>query len=249
MKYFIIIVLVFAGLCTEGQAQTKKAKKASTTTTSATSATSSSSSTSLLPLTDADITGALKEALTLGIKESAGIASAVDGFYKNPKICIPWPAEAEKMKSALTGIKLNKQVAAFEQSMNRAAEEASKNVFEVFAAAITGMTIEDGIAIVNGAETSATAYLREKTYSSLSEKLLPIVKKAITTTKVTSYWTPLMTQYNKMPGVTKQNPDLESYITGKTIDGLMVLIAEQEVKIRKDPAAQITDILKRVFGK
>jgi hypothetical protein len=244
MKYFAIIAAVIvAGFCLDGHAQqlSKKTKKTSSAATTG--------ATGALALTDADIAGALKDALTIGVKESAVIASAMDGFYKNPKICIPWPAEAEKMKSALSGLGLSKQVAAFEESMNRAAEEASKTAFDVFAAAITEMTVKDGIAIVNGGKTAATEYLREKTYSSLSKKFSPIVKTAIDKVKVTSYWNPLVTKYNKIPGVKKQNPDLEKYITGKTIDGLMILIAEQETKIREDPAAQITDILRRVFGK
>ncbi|MDR2848804.1 MAG: DUF4197 domain-containing protein [Bacteroidales bacterium] len=244
MKYLIIIVLFVSGWCVDCQAQVKKAKK-----TAKTEATSTSTSSSLLPLTETDITAALKEALTKGALESAGLASALDGFYKNPKLFIPWPAETAKMKQTLTSLGMGKQVATVEETMNRAAEEAAKGAFDVFAAAIKGMTIKDGIAIVNGGETSATEYLRSSTSSTLSNKFKPIVKKAISNVKLTSYWKPLMTQYNKLPGVKKQNPDLEQYITNKTIDGLMILIAEQEIKIRKDPAAQVTDILKRVFGK
>ena len=247
MKYFIIIVLTVSGWCADCQAQTKKANKSAKK--AQTEAASTSTAPSLLPISETDIANALKEALTKGALESAGIASAPDGFYKNPKLFIPWPTEAAKMKQTLTNIGMGKQVAAVEESMNRAAEEAAKGAFDVFAAAIKGMTIKDGIAIVNGGETSATEYLRATTSATLSSKFKPIVSKAISKVKLTSCWKPLMTQYNKLPGVTKQNPDLEQYITNKAIDGLMVLIAEQEVKIRKDPAAQVTDILRRVFGK
>ena len=199
-------------------------------------------------LTNTEVIAGLKEALTLGAKESATGASKIDGFYKNPKIFIPWPAEAQKMKDVLISTGFSKQVTAFEESMNRAAEEAAKGAFDVFAGAVKEMTIADGFAILNGGETAATNYLREKTTVPLKGKFSPIVKNAIEKVNVTSYWSPLVNAYNIIPGVTKQNPNLEDYITDRAIDGLMSLIAEQETKIRKDPAAQVTALLKRVFG-
>ena len=200
-------------------------------------------------LTNSEVIAGLKEALTIGARESASLASAVDGFYKNPKIAIPFPAEAQTVKDVLIKTGLSKQVMDFEQSMNRAAELAAKGAFDVFAGAVKEMTIADGFAILNGGETAATNYLREKTYIPLRAKFSPIVKDAIQKVNVTSYWNPLVNAYNIIPGVTKQNPNLDEYITGKAIDGLMTLIAEQEMKIRKDPAAQVTALLQKVFGK
>jgi hypothetical protein len=200
-------------------------------------------------LTNSEVIAGLKEALTVGAKQSAGTASAVDGFYKNPKIAIPWPSEAQKVKDVLLSTGFSKQVADFEQSMNRAAEEAAKGAFEVFAGTVKGMTIQDGFAILNGGNTAATDYLRAKTTVPLKAKFSPIVKTAIDKVKVTSYWTPLVNTYNKIPGVVKQNPNLEEYITEKAINGLMTLIAEQEMKIRQDPAAQVSALLRKVFGK
>ena len=200
-------------------------------------------------LTNSEVIAGLKEALTIGVRESATFASAVDGFYKNPKITIPFPAEAQTVKDVLTKTGFSKQITDFEQSMNRAAELAAKGAFDVFAGAVKEMTIADGFAILNGGETAATNYLREKTTVPLKAKFSPIVKDAIEKVNVTSYWSPLVNAYNIIPGVTKQNPNLEDYITGKAIDGLMTLIAEQETKIRQDPAAQVTALLKRVFGK
>ena len=200
-------------------------------------------------LTNSEVIAGLKEALTIGARESAGIASAIDGFYKNPKIVIPWPAEAQKVKDVLETTGFSKQIASFEESMNRAAEEAAKGAFDVFAGAVREMTIQDGFAILNGGNMAATNYLREKTTIPLKEKFSPIVRNAIDKVNVTSYWNPLVNAYNMIPGVTRQNPNLEDYITGKAIDGLMTLIAEQELKIRQDPAAQVTALLKRVFGK
>ena len=77
---------------------------------------------------------------------------------------------------------------------------------------------------------------------------MPTVKEAVTKTKVTSYWKPLATAYNKLPGVKKQNPNLDDYVCTKAVNGLMTLILDEEVKIRKDPMARVTDILKKVFG-
>ena len=199
-------------------------------------------------LTNTEVIAGLKEALTIGVQESATSASKADGFFKNPNLFIPWPAEAQKMKDVLVQTGLSKQVSAFEESMNRAAEEAAKGAFDVFAGAVREMTIADGFAILSGGDTAATHYLREKTTLPLKDKFSPVVKNAIEKVNVTSYWSPLVNAYNLIPGVTKQNPDLQDYITGRAIDGLMSLIAEQETKIRKDPAAQVTSLLKKVFG-
>jgi hypothetical protein len=234
----IILSIVFVCLCCSCQTQGIKSLWDSVN-----SAASGGS------LTNSEVIAGLKEALTIGAKESATAASAVNGFYRNQKIFIPWPAEAQKMKDLLVKTGFSRQVTAFEESMNRAAEEAAKGAYDVFAGAVKGMTIQDGFAILNGADTAATHYLREKTTVPLKGKFSPVVKNAIEKVNVTSYWSPLVTAYNKIPGVTRQNPNLEDYIAGRAIDGLMTLIAEQEIKIRKDPAAQVTSLLKKVFGR
>lgn len=199
-------------------------------------------------LTNDEVVSGLREALTRGAETSAKAAAQADGFYKNAKIFIPWPAEAQKMKEKLVQLGFEAKVAEFEQSMNRAAEEAAKDAYPIFAAAVKDMSVGDGFAILNGGDNAATNYLRDKTTQPLTEKFQPIVKSAMDKVNVTAYWTPLANTYNKIPGVTKQNPDLEAYVTAKAIDGLMLLISEQEAKIRKDPAAQVSDLLKKVFG-
>ena len=176
------------------------------------------------------------------------VASKVDGYLKNPDIFIPWPAEAQAMKDKLIKLGFKKKVADFETSLNRAAEEAAKKAAPVFINAITGMSISDGFAILKGSDSSATHYLRENTYTPLKGEFMPVVKEAIKKTKVTSYWNPLVTAYNKVSGVKKQNPDLNEYVCNKAINGLMILIMAEEAKIRQDPAAQVTDLLKKVFG-
>jgi len=234
----IVLSIVIVSICCSCQTQGMKSLWDSV-----------NSATSGGALTNGEVIAGLKEALTIGARESASIASTVDGFYKNPKIAIPWPAEAQTVKDVLQNTGFSRQIASFEESMNRAAEEAAKGAFDVFAGAVREMTIQDGFAILNGGDMAATNYLREKTTAPLKDKFSPIVKNAIDKVNVTSYWNPLVNTYNMIPGVTRQNPNLEDYITGKAIDGLMTLIAEQEMKIRQDPAAQVTALLKKVFGK
>ncbi|MCD6017929.1 MAG: hypothetical protein K0S53_1050 [Bacteroidetes bacterium] len=205
-------------------------------------------STSTSELTTEEIIRGLKEALSVGTSNSTALASQLDGFNKNPLIFIPWPAQASSMKEKLIQIGFQKQVSDFETSLNRAAEEATKDAAPIFIDAITQMTISDGLSILNGKDTAATHYLRMKTYSALKAKFSPVVSSAISKVNVTAYWTPLVNTYNLIPGVTRQNPDLNAYVTDKTINALMTLIAREETKIRHDPAARVTEILKKVFG-
>ena len=199
-------------------------------------------------LTNEEVINGLKEALSVGTNNSSSKAGKPDGFYKNPRLFIPWPEEAVKMKEKLLMLGFDAQIKDFEESLNRAAEEAASHAAPVFIDAIKAMSVSDGFAILKGSDTAATAYLRKTTYAPLKEKFLPVVKEAIEKVQVTRYWSPLVNTYNKIPGVKKQNPDLDDYVTGKAINGLMLLIADEEIKIRKDPAARVTDLLKKVFG-
>ncbi len=199
-------------------------------------------------LTNDEVIKGLKEALSVGTNNSSASASKADGYLKNARLFIPWPAEAQDMKARLIKLGYQKKVDEFETSLNRAAEEAAKKAAPVFVDAITGMSVGDGFTILNGSDTAATHYLREKTFAPLKEKFMPTVKEAIAKVNVTAYWTPLVTTYNRIPGVKKQNPDLDDYVCVKAINGLMVLIADEEAKIRKDPMARVTDLLKKVFG-
>jgi hypothetical protein len=200
------------------------------------------------PLTNDEVVQGLKEALNVGTNNSTASASKVDGFYKNPLVFIPFPPEAEKIKKTVEGLGMKKQVQDFEMSLNRAAEEAAKTAAPVFLEAIKGMSVQDGFTILKGADNAATDYLKNKTSADLTAKFTPIIKNAIQKVQVTKYWKPIITSYNKVPGVQKQNPDLEKYVTARALEGLFKLIAEEEKKIRTDPMARVSDILKRVFG-
>ncbi len=198
-------------------------------------------------LTNDEVISGLKEALTVGTNNSSSLASKADGFYKNPAITIPFPPEAMEMKARLEKMGMKKQVDEFVMTLNRAAEEAAKDAAPVFTNAIKGMTVGDGFAILKGADSAATGYLKEKTSVELHDKFKPNVAAAIKKVDVTKYWTPLANAYNKLPGVTKQNPDLDEYVTQRALTGLFKMIAVEEKKIRKDPAARVSDILKKVF--
>lgn len=214
----------------------------------ATDAVLNTNKTSGTPLSNDEVINGLKEALTVGTNNSTGFASKLDGYYKNPALFIPFPPEAQKVKDYATRIGMTAQVDKFEMTLNRAAEEAAKDAAPVFINAIKGMSIGDGFAILKGADNAATQYLREKTSAELIAKFTPIVQNAINKVELTKYWNPIITNYNKVPLVQKQNPDLTAYVTERALLGLFKLVENEELKIRKDPVARVTDILKKVFG-
>ena len=199
-------------------------------------------------LTNAEVISGLKEALTVGTNNSTTLTSKLDGFYKNPEIFIPFPEEATQVKEKVEAIGMKKQVDDFVLTLNRAAETASKEAAPIFIDAIKNMSIADGFTILKGEKNAATQYLREKTSANLKIKFNPIVKNAVATAEVTKYWNPVISAYNKIPFTEKQNPNLEDYITTKAMDGLFLMIQKEEANIRLNPAARVSDILKKVFG-
>ncbi len=199
-------------------------------------------------LSNDDVIKGLKEALKVGTNNSVASTSKVDGFFKNTAIKILFPPEASAMETKLRSIGMGSQCDKFIEALNRGAEEASKSAGPIFIDAITKLTISDGMKILKGADNAATLYLKDNTTAQLKTAFLPIVKAALEKVEVTKYWNPLATAYDKIPLVTTVNPDLNTYVTTKAIDGLFKLIAGEEYKIRKDPSARINDILKKVFG-
>jgi hypothetical protein len=202
-------------------------------------------------LSEKEIVKGLKEALEVGAKESVDFASKKGGFNQTPRIRVPFPPEAKKVKKKALQMGMDQKVEKFEKTMNRAAEKASKKAADIFVSAIKDMSVQEGRRILEGDTNAATEYLRKNTSDQLFSEFLPIVEKANDEVKLTRYWNPLAQAYNKstmMTGDEKVNPDLDEYVTQKAIDGLFVLIAEEEAKIRKDPVARVTDILKKVFG-
>lgn len=202
-------------------------------------------------LTNDEVIAGLKEALTVGIKNGAGMASKMDGFLKNSEIRLPFPPDAQKVKDKAIDLGLQNKVDDFETTLNRAAEEACKEAAPIFIDAIKNMSISDGFTILKGSDNAATNYLKDKTTASLKTAFSPKVQAAIDKVQLTKYWEPLTKAYNTstlLSGKEEVNTDLNAYITDRAISGLFLLVEKEENKIRKDPVARVTDILQKVFS-
>lgn len=199
-------------------------------------------------LTEKDAADGIREALIKGTGESVKVVSVLNGYWGNPEIKIPFPAEARDMESRLRSIGMGKKVDEFNESMNRAAEKAAGEAKQIFVTAIREMTVRDAINIVKGENNAATMYLKNTTTPALTSQFQPIIKTSLDDVNATRYWGDLITVYNKIPLVKKMNPDLSQYVTSRAIDGLFVMIAKEELKIRKDPVARTSEILRKVFG-
>ena len=196
-----------------------------------------------------ETTEGLVEALLVGADNSTDRASSTNGFYKNAAIKILFPPEAIKVREAAISVGLTPLVDKFEMSLNRAAEDASSEAKPILVSAIKKIKFKDVWDILFGGKTAATDYLRLKTEPELLVKFRPIVSQSIGREEVTKHWRPLADAYNSIPFVKKVNPDLEEYVTVKTVDGLFTLIADEERKIRENPIARVSEILRKVFGK
>ena len=198
---------------------------------------------SKIDLTNEEVISGLKEALNVGIKNAVNLSSVTDGFLKNDVIRLPFPPDAIKVREKAINFGLSKQVTTFEETLNRAAEEATKEALPIFINAIKNMSVQDGFAILKGGEGAATKYLKDQTSSALYTAFLPKVKEATAKVKLTEYWNPILTKYNTastLTGGEKINPDLDAFITQKAIEGLFHMIAIEENKIRVE---------NKIFGK
>jgi hypothetical protein len=198
-------------------------------------------------LSNDDIIGGLKEALTVGANNSANKLSMVDGFFKDAALKIMMPEEAKKVEQTLRSLGQGALVDQAILSMNRAAEDAAGGVANIFLDAIKGMTVTDGLKILQGGDFAATNYLKSVTTKELTEKFRPVIEASLVKVDATKYWKDLFTTYNRFSS-NQVNTDLTAYVTERALSGLFYNIGLEEQKIRKDPAAQVTDILKKVFG-
>jgi hypothetical protein len=199
-------------------------------------------------ITEADIIQGLKEALHIGTDKAIKGVSKINGYYKNPKIKIPLPERVQKVEKLLRGAGYGAEVDSFELSMNRAAEKAAPKAKSLFWDAIKGITFSDAKKILKGRENEATLYFKGKTFGRLQEIFKPIVHKTMSQVGVTRRFQDLNAKLKKIPFAERLSFDLDQYVTGRALDGLFLMLAEEEVKIRRDPAARVTDLLKRVFG-
>ena len=197
-----------------------------------------------------DIANGLKEALQKGAQTGTQKLSSPGGFLENAALKIIMPQEVQKIESTLRKLGFNKLVDDMIVTMNRAAEDACKTAIPIFTSAIREMTITDGINILRGSDTSATAYLRTKTNIALTQSFSPIIKTSLDKVNATKNWEKIITTYNSIPLVGKKmNPDLVGYVTDKSLSGIYTEIATQEKDIRANPAARTTDLLRKVFEK
>ena len=198
-------------------------------------------------LSENEIVRGLKEALEIGTDNSVTVLSRIDGFYQQPDVKIFLPEKVKQAESLLRTAGFGAQVDAFELSMNRAAEKAAPEARKLFWDAISRMTFDDARRILEGRDNEATLYFREKTSDQLTELFTPLVHGAMSSVGVTRAWQDLDSKMNLIPFMDTLRFDLDAYVTGKTLDGLFFMVEQEELKIRKDPAARVTELLKKVF--
>lgn len=199
--------------------------------------------------TSAEIAAGLKEALTIGISKGSELLAQKDGYYSSPyKILLP--AEARKVTDKLKVVPGFSDVEeVIVRKLNQAAEHAATAAKPIFVDAIKSMTFQDALNILMGEQDAATRYLESSTYEGLYSAFQPEVHKSLDVYDALTYWEKAVTAYNRIPFVEKVNPSLDDYVTTEALDGLFAMVAKEELAIRTDPQARVTDLLKRVFSK
>lgn len=208
-------------------------------------------------LTQDQMVGGFKEALAQGVQHAVTNLGKSDGFLKNLNVKIPMPESLQKVEKTLRTLRQDKLADEFVTTMNRAAEQAVPEAAAVLGDSVKQMSIADAKSILTGTNNAATQYFRRTSETNLYERFLPIVRKTTEQTGVTSAYKKMTAKVGgglgglgglggNIPGV--EMPDLDSYVTHKTLDGLFLKIAEQEKQIRENPVARTTDLLQKVFG-
>jgi len=198
-------------------------------------------------LTDEKIVTGLKQALSISTKNAVASTGRTDGFMKNEAIKILVPEKLRKVSKTMRMVGMGRQVDEFETGMNRAAEQAAPAAKQIFLDALTKMTFQDARQILSGGDTAATEYFKRTSAQELAATFAPIVHRSMENVGV-------IRQYNQLtrnPIVARaagEDFNLDDYVVGKTLDGLFLVMGQEEQKIRKDPMAQTTAILREVFG-
>lgn len=232
----LICVLLFASLAI---GQTTRKRKATVKKTTATS-----------NVSDTEIAGGLKEALSKGVRFAIDTLGRENGFLNDVRVKIPLPKNLQKVEKALRFAKQGKLVDDFVASMNHAAEKAVPVAIDVFVDAIKQMSFDDARKILfSGEQDAATQFFRRTSEETLREKFRPIVEKFTEETGVTNKYKAMIGKYGFAAQLLgKDATDLDGYVTQKALDGLFFMVAEEEKKIRKDPIGRTTSLLKKVFG-
>lgn len=198
---------------------------------------------------DDRIAAGLKEALTVSTRKAVASTGRIDGFLKNAAIKILLP---EKLRSVGKGMRLmgmGQQVDSLEIGMNRAAEQAAPAARQIFIDAVSKMTIADARQILSGGDTAATEYFKTTSTDQLTAVFSPIVHRAMENVGVVKQYNQLMQNPLAARVADTEGFNIDKYVVGKTMDGLFYVMGEEERKIRKDPAAQTTALLREIFGK
>lgn len=203
---------------------------------------------SLSDISNKDASGGLKEALTQGAGKAVDLLGRKDGFLGNPKVKIPLPKGLEEAAGIMRGLGMGKQVDELEVAMNRAAEAAVPEAKALLVNAVKQMTVEDAKKILTGGDTAGTDFFKGKTAAPLTTKFLPIVKKAIAKVKLAEKYDHFAGKASKFGVIKEEDTHLENYVTRRALDGLYLMIGEEEKAIRKDPVGAAGSLAKKVFG-
>lgn len=191
----------------------------------------------------------IREALRVGTENAVLSTSQLDGYLGNELIRIILPEQLESMASTLRSVGLGGYVDELEVGMNRAAELAAAEARDIFWNAIREMTVADAFGILNGGDAAATEYFRRQTGDDLRERFHPIIEQKIEETGLSRLYSQVADSYNNLPLTgTPRLVDLDEYVTDRALDGLFMVLAQEEQRIREDPAARTTELLRRVFG-
>ena len=200
-------------------------------------------------LSDVKIGSGLKEALKIGTENTVNLTGRLDGYFLNQAIKILMPEKLRTLEKGLRAVGYGPQVDKFVLSMNRGAERAAPFAKQIFWDAIGEMTFEDARKILSGHETAATEYFKSKTTDKLTVAFRPVVDQEMNDVGVTRQYKELVRRFQAIPFVKSESFDIDHYVVTKALDGLFHVLGEEERKIRTNPAARVTDLLKEVFGK
>lgn len=200
-------------------------------------------------LSDSQIVAGLKEALQLGVGNAINLTGRLDGFFKNAAIKILLPKQLNTLSKGLRMAGQGQMVDDFVLSMNRAAEKAAPEARKIFVDAVKQMSFDDARKILFGSNTAATDYFKSKTSTKIATAFRPIISKSMDEVGATRQYKELVGRFQSIPFAKTQSLDIDDYVVGKATDGLFYMVAEEEKKIRKDPLARVSSILKDVFGR
>ena len=203
---------------------------------------------SLDSISGKDANGGLKEALTQGAGKAVDLLGKKDGFMANSKVKIPLPPSVQKVESVMRGLGMGKKADELITAMNRAAEAAVPEAKTLLVNSIKQMSVEDAKAILTGGDDSATQYFRRTTSGPLTEKFKPMVKTAMAKVQVAKKYDQLAGKASSYGLVREEDAQLENYVTQKTLDGLYLMMAEEEKAIRKNPLGAAGSMAQKVFG-